>query len=131
MPPVFANHGCSGGCHEPRSRCGPAEKAGRENPRLGPMSVAPLIVDDIQAGTFKTPRQPLENHAIGTRRSWTTALRSVGVAGRQVPFLETGTSSIAANSRHHRSSCMGGHFIDPNEQNTQQSPGLGLSRAPQ
>ena len=28
-----------------------------------------------------------------------------------------------------RSSWTGGHFIDPNEQNTQQSPGLGRIRA--
>jgi hypothetical protein len=27
--------------------------------------------------------------------------------------------------------CIGGHFTEPNEQNTQQSPGLGLSLSPQ
>jgi len=29
------------------------------------------------------------------------------------------------------SSCMGGHFTEPNEQKTQQSPGLGFSTEPQ
>ena len=29
------------------------------------------------------------------------------------------------------SACIGGHGVEPNEQKTQQSPGLGLSRPPQ
>jgi hypothetical protein len=36
-----------------------------------------------------------------------------------------GSNDQAGQPQHPRCSCTGGHFTEPKEQNTQQSPGLG------
>jgi hypothetical protein len=44
--------------------------------------------------------------------------------------MEPAPDQVIERKQQEPCACIGGHFTEPNEQNTQQSPGLGRSRAP-
>ena len=60
----------------------------------------------------------------------TTVQKAANILNRGVPEVvkkvEAGTLT-GTQQQPEPSDCFGGHLTDPNEQNTQQSPGLGLS----